>query len=114
LERLDESIRRLKERQAISLAAYRTDWETQDVVERNFQVAIECCTDIASHLLVSYGLQRPSTRKDVFRILADAGYLDPECTTTCITTSLSWSDSGPSPWESSRRSGQDPSLDHSF
>jgi uncharacterized protein YutE (UPF0331/DUF86 family) len=76
LGRLDESIRRLKDRQDISLTEFRADWETQDIVERNFQVAIECCTHIASHVLVSYGLQRPSARKDVFRILGDAGYLD--------------------------------------
>ena len=77
LRRLDESIRRLKARQGISLAEYRADWEAQDVVERNFQVAIECCTDIASHFLVSRGLQRPSTRRDVFLVLGDAGLIDP-------------------------------------
>jgi uncharacterized protein YutE (UPF0331/DUF86 family) len=76
LERLDESIRRLKQRQGISLEEYRADWEAQDVVERNFQVAIECCSDIASHLLVSHGLQRPATRRDVFLVLADAGVID--------------------------------------
>jgi uncharacterized protein YutE (UPF0331/DUF86 family) len=76
LERLDECIRRLKDQQGASLATFRANWALQDVVERNFQVAIECCTDIASHLLIGYGLQRPRDRKDVFRVLSDAGYLD--------------------------------------
>jgi uncharacterized protein YutE (UPF0331/DUF86 family) len=76
LERLDECIRRLKDHQDVSLATYRANWEVQDVVERNFQVAIECCTDIASHLLIGYDLRRPMDRKDVFRVLNDAGYLD--------------------------------------
>jgi uncharacterized protein YutE (UPF0331/DUF86 family) len=44
--------------------------------ERLFQVAIECCTDIASHLLAAYGLQRPAERKGVFTVLSQAGYLD--------------------------------------
>jgi len=42
------------------------------------QVAIECCTDIASHLLAAYGLKRPAQRRDVFRVLAETGYLEPD------------------------------------
>ncbi len=78
LERLDECIRRLKEQQGTSLTAYRGNWEIQDIVERNFQVAIECCTDIASHILSSYELKRPADRKDIFQVLGDAGYLAPD------------------------------------
>jgi uncharacterized protein YutE (UPF0331/DUF86 family) len=52
----------------------------QGSVERCFQVAIECCTDIASHVLVGYGLKRPASRMDVFNVLADAGYLDRDYT----------------------------------
>lgn len=76
LHKLDECVVRLKEQQAISLEDYRTNLLVQGSVERCFQVAIECCTDIASHVLVGYGLKRPASRRDVFNVLADAGYLD--------------------------------------
>jgi uncharacterized protein YutE (UPF0331/DUF86 family) len=45
-------------------------------VERAFQAAIECCTDIANHLISVYRLTRPENQKDIFPILARAGYLD--------------------------------------
>jgi len=67
---------RLKEQQGISLAEYKANLLVQRSVERYFQVGIECCTDIASHVLVGYGLKRPASRRDVFRVLADAGHID--------------------------------------
>jgi len=30
------------------------------------------------HLLAAYGLKRPARRRDVFRVLAEAGYLEPD------------------------------------
>lgn len=76
--RLDECIARLKSEQGISLKAYQTDPRVQGFVERSFQVAIECCTDIAGHVVAGLGLERPADRKGLFRILGEAGYLDPE------------------------------------
>jgi len=78
LAKLDECIARLKEQQNISLDEYRANPVVQGSVERCFQVAIECCTDIASHLLSGYRLKRPARRRDVFKVLAEAGYLDTE------------------------------------
>jgi len=78
LAKLNECIARLKEQQGISLAEYKANPLVQGSVERCFQVAIECCTDMASHLLAGYGLKRPARQRDVFKVLADAGYLDPD------------------------------------
>lgn len=55
---------------------YKNDLIRQSAVERFFQVAIECCTDIANHIIVAYGLKRPTQRKEVFQILYEAGYLE--------------------------------------
>jgi len=76
LTKLDECIARLKEQQGVSLEEYRANLLVQGSVERCFQVAIECCTDIASHVLAGYELKRPGSRRDVFDSLGDAGYLD--------------------------------------
>ena len=53
-------------------------------MERCFQVAIECCTDIAGHVVAGLGLERPAHRKDLFRILGQAGYLDPDLAATMV------------------------------
>lgn len=63
---------------AIPGRKYQADEFAQSSCERYMQVAIECCTDIASHLLSAYGLRRPAERRDVFRVLAEAGYLEPD------------------------------------
>lgn len=46
------------------------------VVERGFQAAIECCADIASHVVSVYKLGRPIEQRDVFGKLSEAGYID--------------------------------------
>lgn len=43
-----------------------------------FQIGIECCVDIASHIIAAHGLKRPAYRQDVFQVLEQAGYLDTE------------------------------------
>jgi uncharacterized protein YutE (UPF0331/DUF86 family) len=50
----------------------------QSATERLFQIGIECCVDIASHIIAGQGLKRPAYRRDVFRVLEQAGYLDTE------------------------------------
>lgn len=47
-------------------------------------MAIECCTDIASHLIAAYSLKRPADRKDVFKVLGEAGYLDKNYARTMV------------------------------
>jgi uncharacterized protein YutE (UPF0331/DUF86 family) len=53
-------------------------------VERYFQVAIECCVDIASHIVAANELRRPADRRDVFKVLAEAGYLDEDYAATMV------------------------------
>lgn len=76
LEHLRTRVRALKRFQALSLEAYLADFTSQSAVERHFQVAIECCTDIAAHTVAIKGLKRPNKRRDVFLSLAEGGYLE--------------------------------------
>ncbi len=70
--------------QRLSLDEYKDNQLVQSSTERYFQVAIECCTDIASHLIAAYGLKRPADRKDVFRVLGEAGYLEKDYAATMV------------------------------
>jgi len=45
------------------------------VVERNFQVAIECCADVAGQVLAELCLPRPDRRRDIFQVLTQNGLL---------------------------------------
>lgn len=129
LTKSDDLLLKLQKLQGYSWEEYKANELVQGSCERYMQVAIECCTDIASHLLAAYGLKRPAHRRDVFRVLVEAGYLerdyaermvqmvrlrnrlvhlywdiDPaKMTTTCKTTCRCCRGSGPSLWQSWRR-----------
>ncbi len=76
LAKLDDLLLKLQKLQPYSWEEYSANELVQGSCERYMQVAIECCTDIASHLLAAYGLKRPAQRRDVFRVLAETGYLE--------------------------------------
>lgn len=69
---LRERIRRLEELRECTLDHYLEDIGLRDQVERNYQLAVECCTDIASRILAIHRLPRPARRREVFQILAQA------------------------------------------
>jgi len=72
---LHERIERLKRLRGLSFQAYIEDELKRDAVERNFQVAIESCADIAGQVLAELCLLRPDRRRDVFQVLAQNGLL---------------------------------------
>jgi len=75
VEYLQGRIERLKRLQRCTLEEYLRDETLRDAVERNFQVAVECCTDIASHIIAGRGLRHPDKRRAVFQMLAQEGLL---------------------------------------
>jgi uncharacterized protein YutE (UPF0331/DUF86 family) len=44
----------------------------------HFVVAIECCIDIANHLIASEGYRIPATNADSFTVLVEQGLLPPD------------------------------------
>ncbi len=70
LERLSEDIN--------SFGEYQTSPDFKDIAERNIQVAIEGCLDIAKIIISSKGLPEPKDNKGVFTVLAEAGILSEE------------------------------------
>ena len=76
MTKLRQYITELKKQRALDLPQFRENLTAQLAVERAFQAAIESCTDIANHLISVYRLTKPESQKDIFPILARAGYLD--------------------------------------
>jgi uncharacterized protein YutE (UPF0331/DUF86 family) len=42
------------------------------------QVAIECCMDVANHIIARQGFRAPATYSDSFTVLAEGGIIEPE------------------------------------
>ncbi len=72
---LQERLKFLKRYGALDEQAYLADRTVQVAAERDFQVAIECCLDIAKHVIVGRELQLPGELRQVFSVLAQAGLL---------------------------------------
>lgn len=58
-----------KKRDTLSFEEYAEEREQRDVVEREFQTAIEACIDIGELLLASSGTEIPDANAGVFREL---------------------------------------------
>jgi uncharacterized protein YutE (UPF0331/DUF86 family) len=78
LRKLEQYIAELEKQQELDLDEFRADFTAQLAVERALQAAVECCSDIASHLVSTYGLDQPETQRELFQVLARMGYLDGE------------------------------------
>lgn len=70
LERLEESIRRLKSKQKVLKEEFIKNWEIHNAILREFEVAIECCVDIGTHIISEKGWESPEKYRDVAEILA--------------------------------------------
>ena len=58
-----------------SFDKYQTSPDVKDIAERNIQVAIEGCLDIAKIVISLKELPEPKDNKGVFTVLAEAGIL---------------------------------------
>ena len=75
---LRKRMHRLEELRGYTLDQYLEDIALQEQVERNYQLAVECCTDIASRVLAIHRLSRPARNREVFQILGQARLLPQE------------------------------------
>lgn len=70
LERLEEAIRRLESKRKVSEKNFLNNWESQDIVLREFEVAIEAIIDIGAHIISEKGWTSPEKYSDIPVILA--------------------------------------------
>ncbi|MFP4394861.1 MAG: type VII toxin-antitoxin system HepT family RNase toxin [Anaerolineales bacterium] len=73
--KLEQYINELEKQQTIPLPNFESAFTAQLAVERAFQAATESCIDIAAHIVATYQLGHPKESRDVFKILAEHGYL---------------------------------------
>jgi uncharacterized protein YutE (UPF0331/DUF86 family) len=75
VKHLQFRVDRLRELQGTTLHQYATDFDKRDLIEHNFRVAIESCSDIALLVAARLKLREPQHRRDVYNTLAQANRL---------------------------------------
>jgi uncharacterized protein YutE (UPF0331/DUF86 family) len=68
---VQERVRRLSIFTGLSFESYLKDLTTRDAAERNIEVAIQACIDIARIIIKLEGLREPEDNKGVFVVLAE-------------------------------------------
>lgn len=67
-----------EKRDSLSFDEYRADREQRDIVEREFETAIEACIDIGKMMLRTDDADVPETNAEVFRELGKRSIIDGE------------------------------------
>lgn len=75
LARLDEYASRLRRFENISLEEYLGDYDIQAIVERNLQLAIQVCMDIANYIIARKKLAFPADQENIFTLLGREGII---------------------------------------
>jgi uncharacterized protein YutE (UPF0331/DUF86 family) len=78
LARLDEYVSRLKRFEDMELNKYLADYDIQAVVERNLQLSIQICIDIANYIIARKKLTFPAEQENIFSLLGKESILTQE------------------------------------
>lgn len=60
----------------VTAASYVADTDLRDIVERNFQVAIEAAIDLANELIAARRWRTPTSAREAFEVLAENKAID--------------------------------------
>ena len=75
---IERCVARAREEYAANPAGFATDYTRQDAAILNIQRACEAALDMGHHLIRREGLGIPQSARDVFTLLARAGWITPE------------------------------------
>ncbi len=62
----DRALRRVKTRLSPSATAFEKDYDAQDIVYRNFQIAVQNCVDMGAHVISESRWEPPRAMGEVF------------------------------------------------
>ncbi len=78
LDELDERLARLRPIQTESRAIFDQDLYLRDIVERNLEIAAQCCIDICHRIIALEGAEKPIDYHDAIVRVGQLGVLPPE------------------------------------
>ncbi len=71
----ERALRRVRGRLCPTVEAFRKDFDAQDIVYRNFQISVQNCVDIGSHVISQKGWDVPRSMAEVFDRLAERRFI---------------------------------------
>ena len=78
LDELNERLARLEALKEKSQADFDADPYLRDIVERNLEIAAQCCIDICHRIIVIQNARRPSSYYEMILMMGELGVLRPE------------------------------------
>lgn len=78
LARLEESLKRLELKRNVGFDEFKKSWELQDIIIKEFEVAIECIIDIGAHIISEKNWGVPSFSSEIPDILVKNGLIPEE------------------------------------
>ena len=78
LARLDEYTYRLRRFESLSLEEYLGNYDIQAIAERNLQLSIQVCMDIANYIIARKRLSFPPDQENIFTLLGREGIIPRE------------------------------------
>jgi len=79
------NLSRLKNKENISLESLKNDFDIQDIVLHNLQLAIQGCIDIGSHVISDEGWGVAGSLNEIFYILQNKGVIKTEMSEKMIS-----------------------------
>ena len=73
-------LKRVAEKRGQDVEKFLKDFDCQDIVSFNLQLAIQNCIDIAAHIISEEGIGMPGSFTEMFYLLEENGYLSGELT----------------------------------
>ena len=73
-------LKRVVEKRGQDVEKFLKDFDCQDIVSFNLQLAIQNCIDIAAHIISEEGIGMPGSFTEMFYLLEENGYLSEELT----------------------------------
>ena len=69
-------LNRIQEKRQVDLNTFLADLDRQEIIVFNFQMALQNCIDMASHIISDKGLGVPGSTNELFYMLEENGYID--------------------------------------
>lgn len=84
LHDLNRLTKRIDSKKKLNFDDFDNHWETQYIIERLTQNAVQCCIDIGARIIAKKKAPAAQSSKDIFRVLQEEGWLPPSLTKELI------------------------------
>ena len=81
---IKKHLRRIAEKSGDDLETFLKDVDRQEIISFNLHLAIENCTDLASHIISEEGFGVPGSASEMFYLLEENGFISHEITEKMI------------------------------